>query len=556
MNELEKAKHGYDLAKDLSTVLRGKALAEYVCEEYLQEITASANQKLGLLMDGRYTLKFENKEFFVEDNFNDGKLRPASTLSGGETFVVSLMDRLWKDHKIPFLVFEPAKTEYRSLLDSIPDLQVFSPGKNNVAPYILNPFIPPKKVPLEVYKSIVKSAFSVAFEMWTPLDQLFDETLNICYSNFGWLDETTIDDGLRCFSLSDFIETYKQVVSSKSYTGEYKKQIEAAGVMRLNGLLEQNLNVFDNENTVSIEDILTKPTVIELSNIKDIRQKSFIIALLLNNIYAYVEANLGNDGKLKNVILLEEAHVLLNGDNVASGESSNANQAAVKLLSNMLAEIRSRGVGIVIADQSPRKVSSEVIANTNLKIMFRLVEAVDKKIVMDSTTMTELQFDRLARLKTGQALVYFDKLEDVEEVKFKDYRLENNISIDLSDESVKRLMNYWDDKQHILIPYEECHYLNECKSRCDFNCRSKSRVIADRLFRKHVNNIRKLDDFKQLYLKINVLIKEEIDEVFGPELFDSLKNCVKVHFLRKVRFNSSIGLTKKICINTIKSLNK
>ena len=87
---LELYTHKLDLAKELSTVLRGKALAEFICEEYLQEITGSANQKLEILMDGRYTLRFENKEFFVEDNFNDGKLRPASTLSGGETFVVSL----------------------------------------------------------------------------------------------------------------------------------------------------------------------------------------------------------------------------------------------------------------------------------------------------------------------------------------------------------------------------------------------------------------------------------------------------------------------------------
>ena len=87
---LENFTHKLDLAKELSTVLRGKALAEFVCEEYLQEVTESANQKLEILMDGRYTLKFENKEFFVEDNFNDGKIRPASTLSGGETFVVSL----------------------------------------------------------------------------------------------------------------------------------------------------------------------------------------------------------------------------------------------------------------------------------------------------------------------------------------------------------------------------------------------------------------------------------------------------------------------------------
>ena len=87
---LEEYTHKLDLVKELSSVLRGKALAEFVCEEYLQEITVSANEKLEILMDGRYTLRFENKEFFVEDNFNDGKLRPASTLSGGETFVVSL----------------------------------------------------------------------------------------------------------------------------------------------------------------------------------------------------------------------------------------------------------------------------------------------------------------------------------------------------------------------------------------------------------------------------------------------------------------------------------
>lgn len=87
---LAESKRQYDLAKELSSVLRGKALAEYICEDYLQRITESANQKLEILMDGRYTLRFENKEFLVEDNFNDGKTRPANTLSGGETFIVSL----------------------------------------------------------------------------------------------------------------------------------------------------------------------------------------------------------------------------------------------------------------------------------------------------------------------------------------------------------------------------------------------------------------------------------------------------------------------------------
>lgn len=87
---LAETNHKFSLAKELASVLKGKALAEYVAEEYLHEITELANQKLNILLDGRYNLRFENKDFVVEDNFNDGLLRSASTLSGGETFLVSL----------------------------------------------------------------------------------------------------------------------------------------------------------------------------------------------------------------------------------------------------------------------------------------------------------------------------------------------------------------------------------------------------------------------------------------------------------------------------------
>lgn len=88
--KLRKERHLYEVAKELQQVLKGKALAEYVAEEYLVSITKSANHKLALLLDGKYTLKFENKEFVVDDNLNDGITRSTSTLSGGETFLVSL----------------------------------------------------------------------------------------------------------------------------------------------------------------------------------------------------------------------------------------------------------------------------------------------------------------------------------------------------------------------------------------------------------------------------------------------------------------------------------
>lgn len=67
---------------------RGKFM-EFIASEYLQEICVSASKTLLSLTGGRYYLKYDD-EFKAGDNFNGGALRAVKTLSGGETFLVSL----------------------------------------------------------------------------------------------------------------------------------------------------------------------------------------------------------------------------------------------------------------------------------------------------------------------------------------------------------------------------------------------------------------------------------------------------------------------------------
>ena len=50
--------------------------------------------------------------------------------SGKTNFSLGILLQFWKGFGLPFLAIEPTKTEYRALIDVIPDLQVFSPGKN------------------------------------------------------------------------------------------------------------------------------------------------------------------------------------------------------------------------------------------------------------------------------------------------------------------------------------------------------------------------------------------------------------------------------------------
>jgi hypothetical protein len=458
--------------------------------------------------------------------------------SGKTTFSVSLLDRLWKDHNIPFLVIEPAKNEYRALVQSIPDLQVFTPGKNFISPFVFNPFIPPKNVKLETYKSTLKTAFAAAVSMSTPLDKIFEESVNNCYSDFQWLDTYTSDSKGQAFNISDFIKCFQETFEQIGYTGD-AKNIGRAGVVRLNSLV----NLFDNYFSIPIEDLLTKPTIIELAALENSDQKALIIALLLLSILAYVNSNYVGEGSLRNVILLEEAHVLLDADtSTASEGEANPSAIAQGLVKRMLAEIRSYGVGIVIADQSPRKVTADVVALTDIKLAFRLVEAGDKQIITDSTNMTEVHTQRLAKLKPGEAFLFFGKLDEPEEIRTEDYRLANNINITLSDEGIKSLSTYWDTKQDKLRPYPECGYSPYCSATCNFTRRTLAREVARRIFVKNFKP--DSSDFsivKKILGQISKLIINDLnDEPFDRELL----SCVKVHLFRRIQYGTKIHIPK------------
>jgi len=454
--------------------------------------------------------------------------------SGKTTFSVSLLDRLWKNHQIPFLVIEPAKNEYRALVQSIPDLQVFTPGKNFISPFVYNPFMPPKNVKLETYKSTLKTAFAAAVSMSTPLDKIFEEAVNNCYSDFRWLDTYTSDNKGQTFNISDFIKCFEETFEAIGYTGD-AKNIGRAGLVRLQSLV----NLFDNYFSVPIEDLLTKPTIIELAAIENSDQKALIISLLLLSILAYVNSNYIGEGSLRNVILLEEAHVLLDADTNAGQGEANPSAIAQGLVKRMLAEIRSYGVSIIVADQSPRKVTTDVVALTDIKLAFRLVEASDKQILADSANLDEAQIKRLSKLRPGEAYFFFGRLDEPEEIKTEDYRLANNINITLSDDGIRSLSTYWNEREDKLRPYPECAITPYCTHSCDYERRILAREIARRIFVKNFNEKSDINAIKGVLGQISKLIQNELnDEPFTRELL----SCVKVHLFRRIKYGVKMNI--------------
>lgn len=80
-----------DMADEIAKLLQGNAFVAYIAEEHMRYILDDASARLAALTNGRYILKMdEKKDFMICDYGNGGLTRPATSLSGGETFLVSL----------------------------------------------------------------------------------------------------------------------------------------------------------------------------------------------------------------------------------------------------------------------------------------------------------------------------------------------------------------------------------------------------------------------------------------------------------------------------------
>ena len=500
-------------------------------EQFAHAVVSKDNIRLGTLVTN------DNSKITIgcsENALTKHALIVGTPGSGKTTFSIDLLLQFVKKN-IPFLAIEPTKTEYRAMIDAIPNLQIFTPGNNAVSPFIINPFIPPRGIRIEQYIPSLASAFKAAFSMPSPLDMIFLKAIRTCYTQYGWKDYSEYGDpDVIPFGLHEFILVFKKLIKNTNYSSEVRGNIESAGLLRLENLIEQNSNIYDTVNTVPIEDLLTAPTVLELNSIDNAEQKSLIMALLLINICLYTKHRQSGDGKLKNAILIDEAHVLLGGKSMPSSDGNPDSQGTtIKALQDMIAEIRSYGTSLIIADQSPTKVSREVVANTDIKVTFHLVETADKKIIADSTNMDVDAQANLSRLEPGQAYVYYSRLESPQMVSNDDIREESGIRLNVSDKEIAERMTYWKEHRQMLIPYSECRYCKQCQEGCDFKIRSDAEYLANSALNKYISSVNSLDTIKKCLFHLPNLMEKEFSS-FPEANTGKLQTCTRIKLYRKL----------------------
>lgn len=474
----------------------------------------NTSEKSGFLWLG--TEKESGKEVYLPlDQLTKHMVIAGMSGSGKTSLLFQMISELEKKN-LPFLIIEPVKTEYRGLIKSVPDLQVLTPGRTDVCPVMFNPFLPPKGIKLEQFLPNLVSAFQMAFSLTTPLDVILPEVIRNCYVRYNWRNDSTSDSSdVQIFGMHEFICAFKEEIQRSSYDPESKQNLNSGGVYRLQSLINNNPYLFDTDRSLDLEALLHGRTLIELDGIDNPEHKTLFLALLLLQLKLMIHKYQKKDSQLKNVILIDEAHVLLGSRQVSSGKNeANPVGKLQEYLLDMVKENRVYGTGMIFADQS-LAILQEFVNNSNIKIAMHLESAREREFLTENLNLSPETYRQIASLQTGEYFLFYEKLEQFQHVRGADHRKTAGIPKDVDDETLHLAM-----KLVALQPFRGC----PCKKCCDLAVRNEADFIA----RKICNSISGLlGDEEALKEYMRVSLDDAIYDLVEASDYDNEKRLTR-----------------------------
>ena len=358
------------------------------------------------------------------------------------------------DSDFPFLVIEPAKTEYRILTKKYKDLIVFTLGKESVTPFRLNPFEFFRHESITSRVDMIKASIEASFDMEAAIPQLIESAIYECYEDYGWDIATNeneqYDDpfapGVYAFpTLEDLVNKVEKVVKDQGFDQRLKSDYIGSIKARLQGLLIGSKGMMLNtKRSIDFEDLLEKRVVLELEEVRSTTEKSLVMGFILVNLMEAIKARYLKVGAFHHTTLVEEAHRLLSKFSV--GDSPNKKQG-VETFTDMLAEIRKYGESLIIVDQIPNKLTPEILKNTNTKIVHKIFAQDDKDAIGNTIVLDKEQKEFLSNLETGRAIVFTQGFSKALQVQID--HLTNTTSDERIDEA---------ELQEIVYAYYAEHY--------------------------------------------------------------------------------------------------
>ncbi|WP_426779058.1 helicase HerA domain-containing protein [Pseudomonas aeruginosa] len=309
---------------------------------------------------------------------------------------------------VPFLVIEPAKGEYKHVFGHRPDVSVFGTHPAHSELLRINPFRFPEAIHVLEHVDRLVEIFNVCWPMYAAMPAVLKEAILQAYQACGWdleLSSNRYSNSLFP-TFADLLVTLETVIEASAYSQELKGNYIGSLSTRIksltNGLNGQIFTSDEIDNAV----LFDSNVIVDLSRIGSSETKALIMGILVMRLSEHRMSFAGMNQPLRHVTVLEEAHNILKRAPEGGAEGESVVGKSVEMLTNAIAEMRTYGEGFIIADQSPHAVDIAAIRNTNTKIIMRLPDEMDRRLIGKSVALRDDQLEEIAKLPKGVAIVY------------------------------------------------------------------------------------------------------------------------------------------------------
>ena len=351
-----------------------------------------------------------------------------STGTGKSNAVYHLLDEITKNGQTTFLVVEPAKGEYKNVFGNCTDVQVFGTNPRETPLLRMNPFAFPENIHILEHIDRLVEIFNACWPMYAAMPAVLKDAIERSYQKVGWdLRNSESEKGVFP-TFFDLLDILPGVIEESHYSKDTQSDYVGALCTRVKSLTNGIYgSVLCAEDALTDEALFDRNVIVDLSRVGSMETKSLLMGILVMKLQEYRMCSSGMNSRLRHVTVLEEAHNLLRKTSAEqSQEGANLQGKSVEMLANAIAEMRTYGEGFIIADQAPGLLDMSVIRNTNTKIILRLPDEEDRKLVGKSAALKEAQIDELSKLPLGVAAVYQNEWPEAVLCKIEAYPMPEN----------------------------------------------------------------------------------------------------------------------------------
>ncbi len=176
--------------------------------------------------------------------------------------------------------------------------------------------------------------------------------------------QRVLEEAYALAEITDDLDTWNKTVNNSHIMQAYRRLLSATEneqELRVLKSLEPYIRIISSsiitQSKINVPELLSKPTILDLSHIPSIFIKRLYISALLMKIYYNLPRI--KPSKLT-YIVIDEAHRVIKENE--------------DILVKLFAESRKYNIGLIIITQNPKDIPNSIISNTSLQIFLKLVE--------------------------------------------------------------------------------------------------------------------------------------------------------------------------------------